>query len=111
MGGCFSSNQEVNDAKQLPKKDYWKKGSYPHHPNILISVTKDGQIANGAVQFTFRELATATKNFCVESFMGEGDFGCVYKGRLERTQQMSSNNALDVKDGKVKPSHAGPKKK
>ncbi|CAI9284790.1 unnamed protein product [Lactuca saligna] len=103
MGGCFSSNQEANDAKQLPTN--WEKGSYPHHPSILISdefkfgdnldhkgitFTKDGETAHGVVQFTFRELATATKNFCIESFMGEDDFGCVYKGRLERSGQVVS---------------------
>ncbi|CAN1313639.1 Serine/threonine-protein kinase PBS1, partial [Linum perenne] len=38
--------------------------------------------------FTFRELAVATKNFRPESFLGEGGFGRVYKGRLESTGQV-----------------------
>lgn len=43
-----------------------------------------------AQTFTFRELAAATKNFRAESFLGEGGFGRVYKGRLETTGQVNS---------------------
>ncbi|KAK8623225.1 hypothetical protein V6N13_118113 [Hibiscus sabdariffa] len=38
---------------------------------------------NGARSFTFRELATATKNFRETNLLGEGGFGRVFKGRLE----------------------------
>ncbi|KAG1337992.1 serine/threonine-protein kinase PBS1 [Cocos nucifera] len=43
-------------------------------------------IGNGNIaarQFTFRELATATKNFRPECLLGEGGFGRVYKGCLD----------------------------
>ncbi|KAJ0545808.1 putative transferase, protein kinase RLK-Pelle-DLSV family [Helianthus annuus] len=33
--------------------------------------------------FTFSELKTATKNFCQESFLGEGGYGKVFKGWLD----------------------------
>lgn len=49
----------------------------------------DGHIA--AQTFTFRELAVATKNFQPESFIGEGGFGRVYKGRLESTGQVNTS--------------------
>jgi hypothetical protein len=56
----------------------------------LTAALKDGpppgQIA--AQTFTFRELAAATKNFRPQSFLGEGGFGRVYKGRLETTGQV-----------------------
>lgn len=42
-----------------------------------------------AQTFTFREVAAATKNFRPESFLGEGGFGRVYKGRLESTGQVN----------------------
>lgn len=53
----------------------------------------DGHIA--AQTFTFRELAVATKNFQPESFIGEGGFGRVYKGRLESTGQVVAVKQLD----------------
>ncbi|TKY64729.1 Serine/threonine-protein kinase PBS1 [Spatholobus suberectus] len=61
---------------------------------------KDGHGHGPAVQiaaqtFTFRELAAATKNFRPESFVGEGGFGRVYKGRLESTGQIVAVKQLD----------------
>lgn len=49
------------------------------HPGVNIA----------AQIFTFRELATATKNFRPESFLGEGGFGRVYKGRLDATGKVN----------------------
>lgn len=51
-----------------------------------IKELADAQIA--AQTFTFRELAAATYNFRPESFIGEGGFGRVYKGRLQTTGQV-----------------------
>ncbi|XP_041004215.1 probable serine/threonine-protein kinase PBL7 isoform X1 [Juglans microcarpa x Juglans regia] len=45
--------------------------------------------------FTYRELATATKNFRDESFIGEGGFGVVYKGKLESIGQVVAIKKLD----------------
>ena len=41
-----------------------------------------------AQTFTFRELAVATKNFRQECLVGEGGFGRVYRGQLEKTGQV-----------------------
>lgn len=43
-------------------------------------------IAKNAKAFTYRELATATKNFRSDYLLGEGGFGRVYKGQLENGQ-------------------------
>lgn len=51
--------------------------------------SKDGGSGHIAAHtFTFRELATAAKNFRPDCLLGEGGFGRVYKGRLESTNQV-----------------------
>ncbi|KAJ0027319.1 hypothetical protein Pint_35542 [Pistacia integerrima] len=48
-----------------------------------------------AQTLTFRELATATKNFRAECLLGEGGFGRVYKGHLESTSQVVAIKQLN----------------
>lgn len=57
--------------------------------NLKDEVSKDGK-PNGyrAQTFTFDELATATGNFRSDCFLGEGGFGKVYKGFIERINQV-----------------------
>ncbi|KAL8129269.1 hypothetical protein V2J09_018424 [Rumex salicifolius] len=59
--------------------------------------TENGSNNIAAQAFTFRELATATKNFRQECMIGEGGFGRVYKGKLERTGQIIAVKQLDRK--------------
>ncbi|XP_056159935.1 probable serine/threonine-protein kinase PBL26 isoform X1 [Syzygium oleosum] len=54
---------------------------------------KHGNIT--AQNFTFRELASATKNFRQECLLGEGGFGRVYKGTLQGTGQVVAVKQLD----------------
>ncbi|CAI9107449.1 OLC1v1006800C1 [Oldenlandia corymbosa var. corymbosa] len=56
---------------------------------------KEGANNIAAQTFTFRELATATKNFRQECLLGEGGFGRVYKGRLDKTGQTVAVKQLD----------------
>ncbi|PSR92640.1 Serine/threonine-protein kinase [Actinidia chinensis var. chinensis] len=120
MGGCFpcfrSSNKDGNGVKEVAKKEFVKEPSAAQSVNRVISdksktrngsdtkkdpkkepaVQKDGPPAHIAAQtFTFRELATATKNFRPECLLGEGGFGRVYKGRLESTGQVVAVKQLD----------------
>lgn len=45
---------------------------------------------NNARIFNYRELATATRNFHPDTFLGEGGFGSVYKGKLLGTNEVYS---------------------
>ncbi|KAM6596426.1 hypothetical protein CsatA_006950 [Cannabis sativa] len=47
-----------------------------------------------AKNFTFRELATATKNFRQECLLGEGGFGRVYKGTIQATGQLTLHSDI-----------------
>lgn len=47
---------------------------------------EEGESPHEARIFTFRELATATKNFRDETFIGQGGFGIVYKGMIGENQ-------------------------
>ncbi|BAT84764.1 hypothetical protein LR48_Vigan03g175400 [Vigna angularis] len=47
---------------------------------------QEGENSHKARIFTFRELATATKSFRDETFIGQGGFGIVYKGIIGENQ-------------------------
>lgn len=56
----------------------------------LGSTCKVGKtIGIQAETFTFDELVAATGNFRADCFLGEGGFGKVYKGYLERIKQVT----------------------
>lgn len=51
------------------------------------------KIASRLRKFSFNDLKLATRNFRPESFLGEGGFGCVFKGWIEE------NGTAPVKPG------------
>ncbi|KAG4961301.1 hypothetical protein AAZX31_13G311800 [Glycine max] len=62
----------------------------------LKEVSNEGKV-NGyrAQTFTFAELAAATGNFRLDCFLGEGGFGKVYKGRIDKINQVVAIKQLD----------------
>ncbi|PSS13705.1 Serine/threonine-protein kinase [Actinidia chinensis var. chinensis] len=110
--GCFScfDSRDVENLNLDKQRDHRKEIHPPVPSNISrlssgedrlksrsnVGLRKESPNVNIAAQtFTFRELAAATKNFRPESFIGEGGFGRVYKGRLESTDQVIAVKQLD----------------
>ncbi|EPS64019.1 hypothetical protein M569_10762, partial [Genlisea aurea] len=54
--------------------------------NLGRSRGKGGNKGLSAHGFKFKELSVATQNFAEANLIGEGGFGCVYKGQLESGQ-------------------------
>ncbi|XP_015577146.2 probable serine/threonine-protein kinase PBL23 isoform X1 [Ricinus communis] len=62
---------------------------------IADEIKKIGKGNISADIFTFRELSSATKNFNPDNLIGEGGFGRVYKGQMEKTNQVVAVKQLD----------------
>ncbi|XP_065019543.1 probable serine/threonine-protein kinase PBL25 isoform X1 [Musa acuminata AAA Group] len=103
---CFPCFSKKNIPKEdlLPPasgvvKEHEPNGKPESHPTQKTSdeaAQKDAGTANIAAQtFTFRELASATKNFRPEFLLGEGGFGRVYKGCFEKSGQIVAIKQLD----------------
>ncbi|KAF8408051.1 hypothetical protein HHK36_007192 [Tetracentron sinense] len=56
-------------------------------------VSEELKVASHLRKFTFNDLKSATRNFRPESLLGEGGFGCVFKGWIEE------NGTAPVKPG------------
>ena len=61
-------------------------------------VGEEFKLAAQLRRFTFNELKCATRNFRPESLLGEGGFGCVFKGWIEEngTAPMKPGTGLTV---------------
>ncbi|XP_042495400.1 probable serine/threonine-protein kinase PBL26 isoform X2 [Macadamia integrifolia] len=86
---CFSSHERRGSKKVSPSR---RSQSPVAHKE---PAPPPPAAAPQAQTFTFRELASATKNFRQECLVGEGGFGRVYKGKLENTGQIVAVKQLD----------------
>lgn len=103
MGWCSCSgkSKKPTKKKQSTEPEYQiQSTSDKVKVKPAYNVSKEGDKDGGsdhiaAHTFTFRELASATKNFRSDCLLGEGGFGRVYKGRLESTNQVVAIKQLD----------------
>ncbi|KAI5605722.1 hypothetical protein POPTR_001G421400v4 [Populus trichocarpa] len=111
MMGCFKCciSKERLCKKSLKKsiKEYHDARTLASFANISFKTDSSRkryiaeeirQIGKGNISadiFTFRDLTTATKNFNHENLIGEGGFGRVYKGIIQKTKQVVAVKQLD----------------
>lgn len=81
-GSEFNSRDVSNDGA-----DYMERPLYPSF----------SQITSNLRVFTFSELRTATRNFSRSLMVGEGGFGCVYKGTIKSLEDPNANIEIAVK--------------
>lgn len=67
--------------------------SNPESSTSTPDITEELKIASQLRKFNFNELKSATRNFRPESLLGEGGFGCVFKGWI------NENGTAPVKPG------------
>ncbi|KAK6926863.1 Protein kinase domain [Dillenia turbinata] len=90
------TNSEV--VKEVKKKEAVKESnpSSDIKDLDLKDLSKDGTpIKISAQPFKFHELEAATQNFRLDCCLGQGGFGRVYKGQLEKTGQVVAIKQLD----------------
>lgn len=51
--------------------------------NALMASEGDASMSNNLKSFSFSDLKNAAKNFRSDSLLGEGGFGCVFKGWID----------------------------
>ncbi|KAL6325143.1 hypothetical protein AAG906_022988 [Vitis piasezkii] len=105
MGSCMSARSKVESSVSSSSTQYAESKStndtsrdQPVAPVVSSSTTSNGEstpstpntgeelkVASQLRKFTFNELKSATRNFRPESLLGEGGFGCVFKGWINGT--------------------------
>ncbi|CAN6456086.1 unnamed protein product [Victoria cruziana] len=112
MGSCISSRSKVDNSLSSSSTHCESKSTndgsrdqpaIPAVPSTSTSnpesnpstpkVGEDLKVASQLRKFNFMDLRTATRNFRPESLLGEGGFGCVFKGWIEE------NGTAPVKPG------------
>ncbi|XP_047318981.1 probable serine/threonine-protein kinase PBL2 [Impatiens glandulifera] len=79
MGNCSRKPSTSNPSSN--QLSFESKNDHKHHDEA--SSKSDPSIANNLKAFSFSDLKNATRNFRSDSLIGEGGFGCVFKGWID----------------------------
>ncbi|KAH7651980.1 Non-specific serine/threonine protein kinase protein [Dioscorea alata] len=88
-----SANDGSRDQPTVPIASGSTTASNTESSSSISRVGEELKVASQLRKFTFNELKSATRNFRPESLLGEGGFGCVFKGWIEE------NGTAPVKPG------------
>ncbi|XP_038978760.1 probable serine/threonine-protein kinase PIX7 isoform X2 [Phoenix dactylifera] len=88
-----STNDGSRDQPTAPVVSGSTTTSNAESNSSTSKVGEELKVASQLRKFTFHELKSATRNFRPESLLGEGGFGCVFKGWIEE------NGTAPVKPG------------
>ncbi|GAB2299844.1 Interface between microtubules and kinetochore protein [Dionaea muscipula] len=82
MGCCWSAKIEDNGSSTQPSTSINTTTSSTRVP---LNLRSEGDILqlSKMKNFSYAELRDATRNFRPDSFLGEGGFGCVFKGWVD----------------------------
>ncbi|KDP24363.1 hypothetical protein JCGZ_25659 [Jatropha curcas] len=80
MPSPFASSQN-SEALFIRHHSHGPLGGSPSGSDFIYSPSEPG-VNNSRSWFTYEELVQATNGFSTENLLGEGGFGCVYKGIL-----------------------------
>ncbi|KAI3749620.1 hypothetical protein L2E82_20234 [Cichorium intybus] len=92
FGNCHWNKNRVSD-------EFQDQDVFSQAKKNKVDIKNQANGGLSAKNFTFKELAIATKNFKEECLLGEGGFGRVYKGKLEKTGEHVAVKQLD-REGK-----------
>lgn len=97
-GRSYNSTSAEDDVKrsgsELNSKDASENSTESLRRNALPSLA---QKPSNLRVFTVSELKLATKNFSRSDMLGEGGFGCVYKGLIKSVEDPSRKIEVAVK--------------
>ncbi|KAJ6421717.1 hypothetical protein OIU84_028994 [Salix udensis] len=88
-----STNDKNKDQPAVPAMSSTTTTSNAESASSFPTFSEELKLASQLRKFTFNDLKLATRNFRPESLLGEGGFGCVFKGWIEE------NGTAPVKPG------------
>lgn len=85
MGFCLALMYVGINSKYGSKEGNGLSGSSSKVSSVSVPPRSEGEIlqSSNLKSFSFNELKTATRNFRPDSVLGEGGFGCVFKGWID----------------------------
>ncbi|KAI9119398.1 hypothetical protein K1719_010073 [Acacia pycnantha] len=99
VGGCLVLKSKDKEDAGSAESDHSTKKSESGAGSSSLSHFEEIKFSNNLRRFSFEELKEITYNFRPSSILGQGGFGCVFKGMIKQAKPTggSANIAVAVK--------------